>query len=126
VIDNRGPVMGQGSYYSESTDLSIFNNEDSEIKTTISGAEDLFTREESTFHGYPALYTQDKGCNFVYEWLEPDKHYQFAIQRCNYEMLEGETQSHNIPFDIRQMAEVFYSVVSHACLSWAWYLLQKV
>jgi|GEM_PF-1771724 len=109
TIDERGPVMGEGYFYYENTQLHITNMND-EIMSTIGGPEDLFNRSVTEFHGYPALYTEDVGCNYAYEWFIPETHMQFSIMRCNYEMKVGETQSQNIDFDIRSMAEVFYAV----------------
>lgn len=115
TVDTRGPVMGDGYFYYEDTGIHIIYNDTIRIQYSVGGPENSFTRQSTTFHGFPAVYTKPvdcgvSGCMESFEWLVPDLRMQFSIMRINYEIPEGETQSRGIPFDIYAMAEVFYRI----------------
>lgn len=114
TVDTRGPVMGDGYFYYENTTIQMMQNDTIRIQYSVSGPEDNYTHQSTTFHGFPAVYSEftdcEAGCLEFFEWLVPDLRMQFTIMRINYEIPEGEVYSRGIPFDIHAMAEVFYRI----------------
>lgn len=62
-----------------------------------------------TFHGYPALLSQNES-TYTFEWVDTERHLQFSLIKFGYEVRSNEWS--DLVHDIRGIADAFYAVAN--------------